>query len=961
MPFYCRRRALKRVLIGLAVVYVFGLVYLYKESWRNGIEIVQNQKVFQIQPGDNKCNLHHIVMKCPAICTCKSTVDDIKIMDCSYRGLKEVPKGLPDVNHIDLSGNNITELSDDDFIEVSNLFFLNISRNMITHISEKSLAQLSKLRVLNLEGNTNISGHFILPESLIMLSIDVDILDMNIYVLKYLDRLEELRLETNKVVLESDFYRSILKDVPCLHIIILNGRAIRQIPVFMVESYGTNQFKQSRIRADIESGSVTDLSLETYPRIGGYTVGLMLRVIATNKAGIETLTKDGMTYYSVFKIVSLDLSGNNLRQVETGCFNKIKRFDALIFDRNDLNTCIHDLLNNLRYKKVNSLNLAHCGISVPFLNSSFFEPLKKTGVKHLDTSGNNIWRYECNAFMHLAKSLISLNMTNLPNNKSLLQLKRLRALEFDQMIIDNRQSPMSAHFPKSLKRLKVCNLQDHTSTQKPVVISNLPNLESLTICNTLDPLKYQIYNLPKLRELHMIKIGTKLVNVNISDTILDQLHVLVYRNQDRFEGIEFFNMLSKARNLVKLDISQNDFGFLKDTMLSKMVAEIQLDNLKELILAESKFTEKLIVPGLFSGGENIQVLDLSNNMLGVLVDGIFNELKSLEALHLQGNLLTYLDPRNFHGLKKLKYINIEENRFFCDCKLRDFRNWMRKYLETECNTWIQGVHQLCGLPKSMENQTVANYDLSWIDCDHNLQIALVMATLGPLLLLGAIVAILMKYRWHIEYWCLLQRYNRCRSDCCENHTTRKEHYKYSAFVVYNRQDIGWIRTELLPNIDLRENVENVQQTIRDGCPQELLDDIGLYDLNNLPELDPERMLFRLCIHQRDFEVGEPITGNIEECMRNSRRVIMVVSKAYFLSKWCSFEFQMALLKLFEERRSVIILIFLEKPDKEKVPAQMKALMNNITYLQWPWDKHDSGAEKEKELFWMRLKIALSKE
>ncbi|XP_040893311.1 leucine-rich repeat-containing protein 17-like [Toxotes jaculatrix] len=80
-------------------------------------------------------------------------------MDCSKRGLTEVPTGIPDdVVHIDLSHNSIRHLRGKDFQRARSLRTLNLSSNNMERIDTGSLSGLLHLRELDLSDN---SLHFI--------------------------------------------------------------------------------------------------------------------------------------------------------------------------------------------------------------------------------------------------------------------------------------------------------------------------------------------------------------------------------------------------------------------------------------------------------------------------------------------------------------------------------------------------------------------------------------------------------------------------------------------------------------------------------------------------------------------------------------------------------------------------------------------------------------------------------
>ncbi|XP_044213347.1 leucine-rich repeat-containing protein 17-like isoform X1 [Thunnus albacares] len=75
-------------------------------------------------------------------------------MDCSGRGLTEVPTGIPeDVVHIDLSHNSISHLRARDFHGARSLRTLNLSNNNMEHVETASLSGLLHLHELDLSDN----------------------------------------------------------------------------------------------------------------------------------------------------------------------------------------------------------------------------------------------------------------------------------------------------------------------------------------------------------------------------------------------------------------------------------------------------------------------------------------------------------------------------------------------------------------------------------------------------------------------------------------------------------------------------------------------------------------------------------------------------------------------------------------------------------------------------------------
>jgi TIR domain len=54
----------------------------------------------------------------------------------------------------------------------------------------------------------------------------------------------------------------------------------------------------------------------------------------------------------------------------------------------------------------------------------------------------------------------------------------------------------------------------------------------------------------------------------------------------------------------------------------------------------------------------------------------------------------------------------------------------------------------------------------------------------------------------------------------------------------------------------------------------------------------ERLGVRLCVDSRDFEPGAPSVLEMERCVRQSRRTVLVLSPDYVRSEWTRFELVM---------------------------------------------------------------------
>ena len=60
-----------------------------------------------------------------------------------------------------------------------------------------------------------------------------------------------------------------------------------------------------------------------------------------------------------------------------------------------------------------------------------------------------------------------------------------------------------------------------------------------------------------------------------------------------------------------------------------------------------------------------------------------------------------------------------------------------------------------------------------------------------------------------------------------------------------------------------------------------------------PRLEDAEPRFRLCLHERDFVVGATVADNICTAVDISRRMVLLLSRAFLQSHWCHEEFRQA--------------------------------------------------------------------
>ncbi|XP_077371427.1 biglycan b [Festucalex cinctus] len=104
---------------------------------------------------------------CPFGCQCR-----LKVVQCSDLGLSEVPSNIPpDTRFLDLQNNHITELRENDFKGLTNLYGLSLRNNYISKVHPKAFIPLQSMQKLYFSKNLLTSIPKNLPSSLVEIRI----------------------------------------------------------------------------------------------------------------------------------------------------------------------------------------------------------------------------------------------------------------------------------------------------------------------------------------------------------------------------------------------------------------------------------------------------------------------------------------------------------------------------------------------------------------------------------------------------------------------------------------------------------------------------------------------------------------------------------------------------------------------------------------------------------------------
>ncbi|CAH1792420.1 unnamed protein product [Owenia fusiformis] len=397
-----------------------------------------------------------------------------------------------------------------------------------------------------------------------------------------------------------------------------------------------------------------------------------------------------------------------------------------------------------------------------------------------------------------------------------------------------------------------------------------------------------------------------------------------------------------AKCLEYINVRDNKISFIKPDILRNQ------PYLRTILLGDNQLGQQLSKGGndstLFENVTSLQVIDISSNSIPSLNKSTFRGLHNLRVLNISRNYqfgksgldldvqdlrkLVYFDlsytsttsfdmvTRNFFDdVNKHEQLSIDltGNGFPCGCQNQEMINWMQNssihfpnkqtYMCDNNNTYIMEVNI---------SKLATDCFQAPIEVKHNALVQTILLSLGSVLFLVILGAVVYRYRWKLRYHFYLAK------GSLRDHGDPKvqDGFKYDAFVAYNHsEDYHWIIDELIPEIETKHNLS-------------------------------------LLIGQRDFTAGNLIIDNIVDAIENSRKTILVLTPSFADSTWCNWEMKFALSK----GEGYVIPIMQRHIPQEVMPKTLMRIISTMTYLEW------SDDEDAKPLFWKKLldKIAVRK-
>ncbi|XP_046375767.1 toll-like receptor 4 [Haliotis rufescens] len=369
-------------------------------------------------------------------------------------------------------------------------------------------------------------------------------------------------------------------------------------------------------------------------------------------------------------------------------------------------------------------------------------------------------------------------------------------------------------------------------------------------------------------------------------------------------SIHFFDDFLSLRIL---NISYNYLGYsLQNETFRK------LSNLEHLDLSNNKLNT--LPRDIFKGLEYLTYLSVRSNYLNTWNANI-GDLRNLKLLDLSENLFEQLDVtfRNQidDNTSKGLLIVLQRNRWRCTCETLSFLKWLNIKGSSVYDMEELSCTEVDGGEKDMANLPEIIMELEK-NCASYTGVVIGMVSLIMLVLALTVTGVVYRYRWKLRYLYYVAR-NRHRGYLPA--VEAEQEFEFDAFISYADEDRGLVVR------DMRQKLEEIQ---------------GL----------------KLCIHHRDFLVGEAIAANILNAVKSSRKTVIILSRHFLRSYWCKYEVEMAKMESIYTGRNALLVVVLENIPVKDLTPDIVELMRQDSYVEYTDDQDG------QEVFWQNLERAI---
>ncbi|XP_052074201.1 toll-like receptor 13 [Mytilus californianus] len=655
----------------------------------------------------------------------------------------------------------------------------------------------------------------------------------------------------------------------------------------------------------------------------------MTHLRRTNQNSWENATCSLLHYIPALprNIAKLTLKNNTLTLINQSVFSNISsiKLKTLCFENNSIETIEDDAFSD--FKVLTELNITDEKLlNVTSLKYSF-KSLPFTTIKKLCLEKNDWNELPQDMFNFLSKANIFMSLKNnlLTELKSsvflpIRNLQTLRIEENEIVFVDLN----------GLSTTELLDLSNNNIYSIPIFCKNtnktfVPQLKYLSLAyNSIRKFSKESFRcLGNLKNLNLDGNRIRSLGDNVFGLLYDLKRLSIGDNQ-HLRHIDSFAFSSSSLEVLRLH--RNHFRFIerkfKKGVSNASIIFRTIPNLKELDLSKNHLTDFVILRKLFSSTRNIRKLNLASTGIKTIPDGFFQKMPHIEWLTLHGNELEllkqsifenvssmrelYLDGNNIHVineksfpsylLKSLDVLELSGNQFQCTCEIKWFLDTIRSTnlsIKLKKN-WPK--YYICHYPDNLKKSLLADYFPTTAECNPlNILSMIIITACSSVLILLVCVILTFNCQINIKNAVYLFRLKqRIKNGYFSLESS--DDFEFDAFVVYCDADRLWVHGVLL------KHLEN----------------------SNL----------NICVHHRDFDVGDTIMNNIGKYMAKSWKIIVVLSNNFAKSEWCQWEIDLVQERRRRQGKEVLILLMYQQIDSKHMTTPLRTLLETTPYLSY---------------------------
>ncbi|VDI78756.1 Hypothetical predicted protein [Mytilus galloprovincialis] len=235
-------------------------------------------------------------------------------------------------------------------------------------------------------------------------------------------------------------------------------------------------------------------------------------------------------------------------------------------------------------------------------------------------------------------------------------------------------------------------------------------------------------------------------------------------------------------------------------------------------------------------------------------------------------------------------VDITENPFFCVCGIIEVMEYLSAKTMPKAYDYLESLE--CENPSNVRGRQMISLSPTELNCNKETVIHF------PVVVMGIITITLFV---NINCPCKFRNDINVEKD-------------FDAFIAYSEKDVDWVIHTALPKLESEDAGR--------AC--------------------------RLCLHHRDFIVGNTIADNIYNSVENNYHTILLITNDFLKSEWCMMEFRTALRKSLHDKGRHLIIVLKGNITVDNIDPDLKSCLNSQTYLKIG-----------DVLFWDRLKYVIS--